>query len=135
MSAAPTIVIVGTGQAGGWAAKTLRDEGYAGRIVLLGDEAHPPHERPPLSKAVLTGHAAPESTHLFKAEAFASLALDVRSGATAAAIDRDAKHVRLTDGDAIAYDKLILCTGGRARVLPIPGADLPRNFTQRTIAD
>ena len=135
MSAAPTIVIVGTGQAGGWAAKTLRDEGYAGRIVLLGDEAHPPHERPPLSKAVLTGHAAPESTHLFKAEAFASLALDVRSGATAAAIDRDAKHVRLTDGDAIAYDKLILCTGGRARVLPIPGADLPGIFTLRTIAD
>ena len=65
-----TIVIVGAGQAGGWAAQALRSEGFAGRVVLIGDEAHPPHERPPLSKAVLSGAAAPESTRLMKPEAF-----------------------------------------------------------------
>ena len=68
-----TIVIVGAGQAGGWAAQTLRKEGFAGRLVLIGDEAHPPHERPPLSKAVLAGEAAPESTWLQKPEAFEAL--------------------------------------------------------------
>lgn len=62
---AGAIVIVGAGQAGGWAAATLRGRGYRGRIVLLGDEPHPPYERPPLSKAVLGGQAAPESTELF----------------------------------------------------------------------
>ena len=54
-----TIVVIGTGQAGGWAAQTLRSEGFTGRLVLVGDEAHPPHERPPLSKAVLSGAALP----------------------------------------------------------------------------
>ena len=52
-----TIIIVGAGQAGGWAAATLRKEGYAGRVVLIGDEPHVPYERPPLSKAVLKGKA------------------------------------------------------------------------------
>ena len=63
---AETIVIVGAGQAGGWAAKTLRAEGHAGRVVLIGAERHPSHERPPLSKAVLAGEAHPDTTHLFK---------------------------------------------------------------------
>ena len=58
MGAPQSIVIVGAGQAGGWAAKTLRDEGFAGRITLIGIEPHPPYERPPLSKGVLAGSAA-----------------------------------------------------------------------------
>ena len=61
-----TIVIVGTGQAGGWAAQTLRKEGFAGTVVLIGEEPHPPYERPPLSKAVLSGAAAADSTHLLR---------------------------------------------------------------------
>ena len=113
------IVIVGTGQAGGWAAHTLRQEGYAGRIVVIGDEPHPPHERPPLSKAVLSGDAEPESTHLFKPEAWAALDLDWRPGASAVRIDRAAHRLALSDGGEVAYDKLILCTGGRARPLPM----------------
>lgn len=130
-----TIIIIGAGQAGGWAAKTLRGEGYAGRVVLIGEEPHPPYERPPLSKAVLGGEAAPETTHLFKPEALAALALDARPGVRAVSIDRAARRVQLGSGESIGYDKLILCTGGRARTLPVPGAGLPGVSTLRTIDD
>jgi len=132
---AGTIVIVGAGQAGGWAAKTLRAEGYGGAIVLIGAERHPAHERPPLSKAVLSGEAAPEATHLFKPEEHAALVLDFRAEARATRIDRAAKRVELAGGASVAYDKLILTTGGTARKLPIPGGDLPRVFYLRTIED
>jgi 3-phenylpropionate/trans-cinnamate dioxygenase ferredoxin reductase component len=130
-----TIVIVGAGQAGGWAAQTLRNEGYTGRVVLIGDEAHPPHERPPLSKAVLAGEALPESTHLMKPAAFDALQIDWRPGVRVSRIDRAGKRLELADGAMIGYDKLILCTGGRARKLAIPGADLASVFTLRTIDD
>lgn len=131
----PTIVIVGAGQAGGWAAQTLRKEGYAGRIVLIGDETHPPHERPPLSKSVLSGEALPQSTWLQKAEAFEALRLDWRPGARVARIDRATKRLELASGDEVSYDKLILCTGGRARRLALPGADSVAVHTLRTIDD
>ncbi|MEJ8824448.1 FAD-dependent oxidoreductase [Variovorax humicola] len=129
------IVIIGAGQAGGWAAQTLRAEGFTGRLVLIGDEPHPPHERPPLSKAVLSGAALPESTRLMKPEAFVALGLDWRPGARVHRIDRATKQVMLADGDAVAYDKLILCTGGRARQLTLPGADQVSLHTLRTIED
>ena len=132
---AHTIVIVGAGQAGGWAAQALRSEGFAGRVVLIGDEAHPPHERPPLSKAVLSGAAAPESTRLMKPEAFDALAVQWRPGVQVHRIDRAAKQVLLSDGTAQPYDKLILCTGGRARRLAVPGADQVPLHTLRTIED
>jgi 3-phenylpropionate/trans-cinnamate dioxygenase ferredoxin reductase subunit len=132
---AETIVIVGTGQAGGWAAQTLRKEGYGGRVVLIGNEPHMPYERPPLSKAVLSGEATAESTYLIKSEAFEQLALDWRPGVHVTAIDRTAKCVRLSDGEPVAYDKLIMCNGGRARTLQVPGADLPGVFTLRNIED
>jgi 3-phenylpropionate/trans-cinnamate dioxygenase ferredoxin reductase subunit len=130
-----TIIIVGAAQAGGWAAKTLRTEGFPGKIVLIGEERHPPHERPPLSKAVLAGEAAPESTHLFKPEALEALALERRRGERVTAIDCAKKHIVLGGGESIQYDKLILCTGGRARTLPVPGANLPGVYTLRTIED
>jgi len=130
-----SIVVVGAGQAGGWVAKTLRAEGFGGRIVLVGDEPHPPHERPPLSKAVLAGEAAPESTHLFKTEEFARLALDFRPRARVAAIDRASKRVTLDSGEVIPYGKLVLCTGSRVRKLGVPGADSPRVLYLRTIDD
>lgn len=132
---ADTIVIVGTGQAGGWAAQTLRKEGHAGRIVLIGDEPHIPYERPPLSKAVLSGEAPAESTYLIKREAFDELALDWRPGVRVTAIDRAARQLRLSAGEPIAYDKLILCNGGRARTLQVPGADLRGVYTLRNIED
>lgn len=130
-----TIVIVGAGQAGGWAAQTLRSEGFKGRVVLIGDEPHRPYERPPLSKTVLAGEAPADSTALMKPEAFDQLGIDWRASATVRAIDRATKQVHLAGGEPIAYDKLILCTGGRARRLTIPGAHLPGVFTLRNLAD
>jgi 3-phenylpropionate/trans-cinnamate dioxygenase ferredoxin reductase component len=130
-----TIVIVGAGQAGGWAAQTLRKEGHSGAIVLIGDEPHIPYERPPLSKAVLSGDAAAESTYLIKREAFDQLALDWRPGVRVAAIDRASKQLRLAEGEPVAYDKLILCNGGRARPLQVPGADLSGVLTLRNLDD
>jgi 3-phenylpropionate/trans-cinnamate dioxygenase ferredoxin reductase component len=135
LSRTSSVVIVGGGQAGGWAAKTLRAEGFDGRIVLIGDERHPPHERPPLSKKVLAGEAAPEATHLFKPDALDALGIEWRLGERVAGIDRPARQVVLGRGERIGYDKLILCTGGRARTLPLPGSDLPGVFTLRTIDD
>ena len=132
---AGAIVIVGAGQAGGWAAKTLRAEGYQGSVILIGAERHPSHERPPLSKAVLSGEAAPETTHLFKPEEHAALAMDFRAEARATRIDRAAKRVEFAGGGSVAYDKLILTTGGTARKLPIPGGDSPHVFYLRTIED
>ncbi|PTT93183.1 pyridine nucleotide-disulfide oxidoreductase [Pelomonas sp. HMWF004] len=130
-----TIAIVGAGQAGGWAAYTLRQEGYAGRIVLIGQEAHAPHERPPLSKAVLAGEATPDSAALFKPEAFAALGLDWRAGIWVTSIDATGKRLTLSDGGRFSYDKLILCTGGRARALATAGADTADVRTLRTIDD
>ncbi|MDX3983634.1 MAG: FAD-dependent oxidoreductase [Achromobacter sp.] len=118
---AGTIVIVGAGQAGGWAATTLRERGYIGRIILLGDEAHAPYERPPLSKAVLSGSVPPESTELFSAERLAALDISFRPGIAATRLRLADKQVDTSDGGAIAYDKLILCMGGRPIVPPLPG--------------
>lgn len=130
-----TIVIIGAGQAGAWAARTLRDEGFDGRLLLIGDEPHPPYERPPLSKAVLAGEAAPESLHLLDAAALAALSIEWQPNTPVVRLDRTDKRVMLADGGAIPYDKLILCTGGRARELDVPGANLPGVHTLRTIDD
>lgn len=130
-----TIVIVGGGQAGGWAAQTLRAEGFKGRVVLIGDEAHRPYERPPLSKAILSGEAHADTAYLQKPEAFDALGVDWRPNVSATAIDTASRQVRLSHGEPVSYDRLILCTGGRARRLRIPGADLPGVFTLRSIKD
>ncbi|URI05787.1 FAD-dependent oxidoreductase [Aquincola tertiaricarbonis] len=129
------IVILGGGQAGGWAAHTLRSEGFDGTLTVVGEEPHPPYERPPLSKAVLAGRAQPESTHLFPPDVWAGLNLDWRAGARALRIDRDARTVQLADGTALPYDRLLLATGGRPRRLPVPGMDLPQVHTLRTLDD
>jgi 3-phenylpropionate/trans-cinnamate dioxygenase ferredoxin reductase subunit len=128
-------VIVGSGQAGGWAAKTLRQEGHTAPIVMIGDEPHPPYERPPLSKAVLLGTAPPQSTHLFPAAAWDELEVEHILGATAARIDPDHHRVRLSDDRSIPYERLLLATGGRPRRLGVAGAALPGIHYLRTIAD
>ncbi|NUA28288.1 NAD(P)/FAD-dependent oxidoreductase [Cupriavidus basilensis] len=130
-----TIVVIGAGQAGSWAARTLRDEGFKGRVVLVGDEAHPPYERPPLSKAVLSGEAMPESVHLLSAETMAALSIEWLASTRVARLDRAVKQVVLTDGQTIDYGRLVLCTGGRARALDVPGASLPGVHVLRTIDD
>lgn len=129
------IVIVGAGQAGGWAAQTLRKEGFSGKLTLVGEEPHVPYERPPLSKSILAGAAEIESAHLFKQPVFDELALSWRPNVAVTAIQRSTKEVVLSTQEHLSYDKLILCTGGRARALAVPGAELPNIFTLRTIDD
>jgi 3-phenylpropionate/trans-cinnamate dioxygenase ferredoxin reductase component len=128
-----TYVIVGAAQAGGWAAKTLRDQGFTGRVVLIGDEPYPPHERPPLSKDVLLGVKPPESTYLWPAEKLANI--EIRTGVRVEAIDRAQRQVKLAGGETLGYDKLLIATGSRVRKLPTPGADLPGVHYLRTIDD
>ncbi|MEO6984075.1 MAG: FAD-dependent oxidoreductase [Paralcaligenes sp.] len=128
------VVIIGAGQAGGWAAHTLRDEKFTGTITLIGEESWPPHERPPLSKAVLAGIAPPDSTHLFKPSEWAALDVDWRNQRKVLAINRAARTIELDDGSKLGWDRLILCTGGRARALLIPGLD-GASVTLRTIND
>jgi len=132
---ARAIVIVGAGQAGGWAATTLRSRGYDGRVLLLGEEPHAPYERPPLSKAVLGGQAAAESTELFSAARLAELDIEFRPGIAATRLRVDDKQVESSDGESAAYDKLILCTGGRPVVPALPGVSSPAVHVLRTRDD
>jgi 3-phenylpropionate/trans-cinnamate dioxygenase ferredoxin reductase subunit len=134
MSDARTFVIVGAGQAGRWLALTLRADGFAGRIVLLGEEPHRPYDRPPLSKAALKGEVAAAQLALIPEAQFDTLRLDWRPGECAVAIDRAARTVRTASGESIGYDALFLANGGRARELP-GLAPHPRIATLRTYED
>lgn len=135
MAAPRNIVVIGGGQAGGWTARTLRDEGFDGSVVLIGAERHPPHERPPLSKAVLLGEKPPEITHLFPGNSYDQLAIELRLGNLVTSIDARAKNVRLDDGEIVPFDLLMLAMGGRPRELPVPGTSLAGVHMLRTIDD
>jgi 3-phenylpropionate/trans-cinnamate dioxygenase ferredoxin reductase subunit len=130
-----TIVIIGAGQAGAQAVQTLRAEGFAGPITMLGDEAFPPYQRPPLSKAYLLGTF--ERPRLFlKADAYyAEAGCELLLNVSAKAIHRAERTVELGDGRKLAYDKLLLTTGARVRRLRCPGAGLPGIHYLKTIAD
>jgi len=129
------IVIVGAGQAGVQAVASLRAEGYSGAITMIGDEPFAPYQRPPLSKAYLMGTF--ERDRLFlKPEAFyREAACELILGAAVRAIDRAAKTVVLSDGRSLAYNKLLLATGTRARTINCAGADLDGIHYLRSIAD
>jgi 3-phenylpropionate/trans-cinnamate dioxygenase ferredoxin reductase component len=131
----PGIVIVGAGQAGGETAIQLRKLGYAGRILILGDEPHIPYKRPPLSKAYLAGAVGTDSLHLMSRANLDKIGVEFRGEARVTRIDRGQRRLDLADGSAVAYDRLVLATGGRARELNLPGAHRPNVFPLRTIAD
>ena len=128
-----TIVIVGAGHCGGRSALGLREAGWAGPVVLIGDETEAPYERPPLSKGVLCGE--PFAASLASAARYAQAGIEWIAGRSVEAIDRAAKSVVLDDGRRIGYHAVLLATGGRARRLAIPGADLPGVVSLRTLAD
>ena len=128
-------VIIGAGQAGGWTAKTLRDQGFDGKIVLVGDERHPPHERPPLSKQVLCGDAEPEVCNLWPADQWAALNVDFRPGMKIANIHRENHTVETSRGEKIPYEKLMIATGSRPRLLPTHGTQLKGVFYLRYVGD
>ena len=128
-------VIIGASQAGGWIAKTLRAEGFKGRVVLIGEEKYLPYERPPLSKDALFGEAELDSTYFWPPETYPELNIETMLGVRATAIDRTAKQVTLDNGHVLAYDRLAITTGTRPRRLPIDGADLAGVHYLRTMDD
>jgi 3-phenylpropionate/trans-cinnamate dioxygenase ferredoxin reductase subunit len=111
-------VIIGAGQSGAWVARTLRAEGFSGRIVLIGAEPHAPYERPPLSKAVLKGDATLDSATLLSAAEAQAAAIECWLGIEVTAIDRAGRTIQTADGKSLPYDKLFLTTGSRVRPLP-----------------
>lgn len=119
-----THIIVGAGQAGGWAAVAMRQAGFAGRILLIGEESWRPYERPPLSKAMLTDDPEPPVSYFHPESRYADQGIDLLLGAPVEAVEPADHRVRLGDGRAFTYDRLLLAVGGRARHLPVPGAEL-----------
>lgn len=128
------VVIVGAGQAGLQAAISLREEGFAGRIRLIGDEAGLPYQRPPLSKAFLTGDAAESNLVLRSQELLDKAQIEFVAGTRVEGIDRGAARIAVGK-DRIPYDHLILATGSRNRHLEVPGADADGVLSLRGLAD
>lgn len=130
-----TVLIVGGGEAGGQAAIVLRQSGYDGRVIIVGDEPYVPYERPPLSKAYLAGEVPLEKMYLRAPEFYDAQRIELMLGRRVTMVERPTKTARLDDGTVLAYHKLVLGTGGRVRTLSCPGATLPGIHYLRTIAD
>jgi 3-phenylpropionate/trans-cinnamate dioxygenase ferredoxin reductase subunit len=129
------IVIVGAGQAGAQVAQSLRQGGFEGPLRLIGDEPHPPYQRPPLSKKFLAGEVGAEGLWLRPPAFFTTNNIDHIPNTKVVAIDRAAKRLKLANGDTISYGKLVLATGTNARFLKLAGADKTGVVTLRSIAD
>ena len=129
------MVIIGAGHAAGQAAASLRQEKYTGPITIIGDEAHVPYQRPPLSKAYLSGAQEVDRVYLRPEKFYQDKDIDLKLSTRATAINADAKTVELEDGAKIEYDKLLISTGSRPRMLSIPGSDLGGIHYLRTIDD
>ncbi len=128
-------VVVGASQAGGWVAKTLRSEGFEGKIILIGEEPYLPYERPPLSKTVLSGEVGIDSTYFWTKEVLEEAKIEILLNTKVTSIDRTAKKVKTQNGEEISYDKLAITTGARVRKLNIEGSKLPGIFYLRTMDD
>lgn len=129
------VIIIGAGQAGGEAAQRLRQSGFAGDILLIGEEPLPPYQRPPLSKAYLAGKLDTDRLMLRPASVYAEENITLLSSVRAVWIDRANRKVRIEGGRELPYDALVLATGARPRKLPLVGADLDGVFLFRTASD
>ena len=130
-----TFVIVGASLTGGGAAATLRQEGFDGRVILIGAEPQPPYERPPLSKEYLRGESSFEQALVQPPDFYGESGIETRFGVRATRVDAVDKVVELDGGERVAYDKILIATGGRNRRFPIPGLDLEGIYDLRTVAD
>lgn len=128
------VAIVGAGQAAAWAAHTLRSEGFAGEIAVLGDELHLPYERPFLSKGLLLGRQNPGDGNIFAGNHWREISVECRLGAKVTALNLDSRTLVVDNGSKLDWDMLLLCTGGRARLIGLPDVST-RVHTIRTIDD
>jgi 3-phenylpropionate/trans-cinnamate dioxygenase ferredoxin reductase component len=135
MAAPESIVIVGASLAGAKAAEALRDLGYEGPVVLVGEEPDLPYERPPLSKSYLTGRAERNSVFVHEKSWYDDNRIELRLGVAATGLDRATHEVQLDDGNRLKYGKLLLATGSRPRPLPVPGGDLDGVLFLRRLGD
>lgn len=135
MSAAAHVAIVGTGQAAVQTAEALRSGGFEGAITLLGDEAHGPYHRPPLSKAWLAGEIEAAQLVMRAPEMLARKGIHLRTGVRVLAIDRSAGTLSLSDGSTLAYTGLVLATGATPRRLSLPGGHAPNVLALRSQDD
>jgi 3-phenylpropionate/trans-cinnamate dioxygenase ferredoxin reductase subunit len=130
-----TYVIVGASLAGAKAAETLRQEGFAGRVVLVGTEDERPYERPPLSKDYLRGEVGREKVYVHDEAFYADHDIELRLGTTAVGLNTSSNELTLDDGDRLRYDRLLLATGSEPRRLAIPGAELGGVLYLRSVHD
>ncbi len=130
-----TFTIVGASMAGGKAAGELREQGFDGRIVLIGTEDEVPYERPPLTKDYLRGESEREKAYVHPADFYEQHDIELEIGATVTGIDAGASRVTLDDGRQLEYDKLLLTTGAEPRRIPVPGSELDGIYYLRTLAD
>ena len=130
-----TIAIVGASLTGSSAAATLRQEGFDGRVVLIGAEPQPPYDRPPLSKNYLRGMTPFEKTLLRPPDFYRERDIELRLSTAVASVDPEKRTLGLPGGERLEFDQLLIATGGRNRRFPIPGLDLPGVYDLRTVAD
>jgi 3-phenylpropionate/trans-cinnamate dioxygenase ferredoxin reductase subunit len=129
-----TFVIAGGGLAGAKAAETLREEGFSGRVVVVGSEAERPYERPPLSKDYLRGEAEAKP-HVHDEGFYAEHDIELLTSMTVERVYPAASEVVLAGDETLGFDRLLLATGARPRRIGLPGAELDGVLTLRTIAD
>src|SRR3954451_18189270 len=130
-----TFVVAGAGLAGARAVETLREEGFEGRLVLVGDEPDRPYERPPLSKDYLRGDAERETIYVHPEAFYAEHDVELRLGRRAVDLNVGESELVLDDGECVTYDRLLLATGAEPRRLAIPGAERDGVLYLRTVAD
>jgi 3-phenylpropionate/trans-cinnamate dioxygenase ferredoxin reductase component len=135
MSDNSAYVIVGASLAGAKAAQALREEGFDGTLILIGEESERPYERPPLSKGYLMGKDAREQIYVHPPQWYTEHDIDLRLGTTVTALDPAPHEVTLADGSHLGYAELLLATGSSPRRLPVPGADLDGVLYLRTVQD
>jgi 3-phenylpropionate/trans-cinnamate dioxygenase ferredoxin reductase subunit len=120
----PVVAILGAGQGGFQVASSLRQEGFAGRIRLFGDEPVLPYQRPPLSKSYLAGESGRDDLWLRTDAFYEKQQIELEAGESVAAIDRRERRLLLASGRDVAFDHLVVASGARNRPLAVPGAEL-----------
>jgi 3-phenylpropionate/trans-cinnamate dioxygenase ferredoxin reductase subunit len=135
MTTDATYVIAGASLAGAKAAEALRVEGFDGQVILIGEEAERPYERPPLSKDYMLGKADRETIYVHPEQWYAEHDVDLRLGVTVTGVDPGSHRVSLADGTSLSYTKLLLATGSSPRRLPISGTDQDGVLYLRSVQD